>query len=120
MRDHTPVILDWLPWSHVFGGSFSVNTVLRYGGTLHIDDGKPMPGEIARTLRNLREVRPTLYWNVPRGYELLLPLLQADAEARQNFFGDLALMFYAGAAFRRRCGATGGARKAQAPAGRFR
>jgi len=81
----------------VFGGSFSVNTVLRYGGMLYIDDGKPIPGEIARTSRNLREVRPTLYWNVPRGYELLLPLLQADAEARQNFFGDLALMFYAGA-----------------------
>ena len=97
IHDHTPVILDWLPWSHVFGGSFSVNTVLRYGGTLYIDDGKPIPGEIARTLRNLREVRPTLYWNVPRGYELLLPLLQSDAEARQNFFGDLALMFYAGA-----------------------
>jgi feruloyl-CoA synthase len=97
MLDHTPVILDWLPWSHVFGGSFSVNTVLRYGGTLYIDDGKPLPGEIARTLRNLREVRPTLYWNVPRGYELLLPLLESDAEARQNFFGDLALMLYAGA-----------------------
>ena len=97
MREQTPVILDWLPWSHVFGGSFSVNTVLRYGGTLYIDDGKPIPGEIARTFRNLREVRPTLYWNVPRGYELLLPLLQSDAEVRQNFFGDLALMFYAGA-----------------------
>ncbi|XIA66007.1 AMP-binding protein [Bradyrhizobium sp. TZ2] len=97
MSDHTPVILDWLPWSHVFGGSFSVNTVLRYGGTLYIDDGKPMPGEISRTLRNLGEVRPTLYWNVPRGYELLLPLLQDDADARQNFFSDLALMFYAGA-----------------------
>jgi len=97
MRDHTPVILDWLPWSHVFGGSFSVNTVLRYGGTLYIDDGKPIAGEISRTLRNLREVRPTLYWNVPRGYELLLPLLRTDAEARQNFFCDLALMFYAGA-----------------------
>lgn len=97
MLDQTPVILDWLPWSHVFGGSFSFNTVLRYGGTLYIDDGKPIPGEIARTLRNLREVRPTLYWNVPRGYELLLPLLQADAEAQRNFFGDVALMFYAGA-----------------------
>jgi feruloyl-CoA synthase len=97
MRDHTPVILDWLPWSHVFGGSFSVNTVLRYGGTLYIDDGKPIPGEISRTLRNLKEVRPTLYWNVPRGYDLLLPLLRTDAEARQNFFSDLALMFYAGA-----------------------
>ena len=97
MKGHMPVILDWLPWSHVFGGSFSVNTVLRYGGTLYIDDGKPIPGEISRTLRNLREVRPTLYWNVPRGYELLLPLLQTDAEARQNFFCDVALMFYAGA-----------------------
>jgi len=97
MKDHTPVILDWLPWSHVFGGSFSVNTVLRYGGTLYIDDGKPIPGEISRTLRNLREVRPTLYWNVPRGYELLLPQLQTDTGARQNFFCDLALMFYAGA-----------------------
>ena len=97
MRDHTPVILDWLPWSHVFGGSYGVNTVLRYGGTLYIDDGKPMSGEISRTLRNLGEVRPTLYWNVPRGYELLLPLLQADTKARQNFFSDLALMFYAGA-----------------------
>ena len=97
MQGHTPVILDWLPWSHVFGGSFSVNTVLRYGGTLYIDDGKPVPGEIARTLRNLREVRPTLYWNVPRGYELLLPLLQTDTEARENFFCNLTLMFYAGA-----------------------
>jgi feruloyl-CoA synthase len=97
LRNHTPVILDWLPWSHVFGGSFSVNAVLRYGGTLYIDDGKPIPGEFARTIRNLREVRPTLYWNVPRGYELLLPLLQTDAEVRENFFGDLALMFYAGA-----------------------
>jgi feruloyl-CoA synthase len=97
MRDRAPVLLDWLPWSHVFGGSFSVNCVLRYGGTLFIDDGKPVPGEIARTHRNLREVRPTLYWNVPKGYELLLPLLEADGAARQNFFGDLALMFYAGA-----------------------
>jgi feruloyl-CoA synthase len=97
MRDRTPIILDWLPWSHVFGGSFSVNTVLHHGGTLYVDDGKPIPGEIARTLRNLREVRPTLYWNVPRGFELLLPLLESDAVARQNFFGDLALMFYAGA-----------------------
>ena len=97
LRDHTPVILDWLPWSHVFGGSFSFNTVLRYGGTLYIDDGKPIPGEFARTIRNLREVRPTLYWNVPRGYELLLAVLESDAEVRQNFFGDLALMFYAGA-----------------------
>jgi feruloyl-CoA synthase len=97
MRERTPVVLDWLPWSHVFGGSFSFNIVLRFGGTLYIDDGKPLPGEIARTLRNLREVKPTLYWNVPRGYELLLPLLQADAEAQRNFFADLALMFYAGA-----------------------
>jgi feruloyl-CoA synthase len=97
MARNKPVLLDWLPWSHVFGGSYSMNTVLKYGGALYIDDGRPMPGEIARTLRNLREVRPTLYWNVPKGYEAMLPLLRSDASARSNFFGDLMLMFYAGA-----------------------
>jgi feruloyl-CoA synthase len=97
LLEQAPIILDWLPWSHVFGGSFSANTALRYGGTFYIDDGKPLPGEIARTLRNLREIRPTMYWNVPKGYELLLPLLRADRSACQNFYGDLALMFYAGA-----------------------
>jgi feruloyl-CoA synthase len=97
MLHHTPIILDWLPWSHVFGGSYSVNTVLRYGGTLYIDDGRPIPGEIDRTVRNLREIRPSLYWNVPKGYELLLPRLRLDEIARRNFYGDLTLMFYAGA-----------------------
>ena len=97
MALQTPVFLDWLPWSHVFGGSYTVNTILRYGGTLYIDDGKPLPGEIGRTIRNLREIRPTHYWNVPKGYELLLAQLQSDEVACQNFFGDLTLMFYAGA-----------------------
>jgi feruloyl-CoA synthase len=93
----TPTLLDWLPWSHVFGGSYSVNTVLRYGGTLYIDDGKPVPSEIGRTVRNLQEVRPTLYWNVPKGFELLLAHLHKDSVAADNFFGDLTLMLYAGA-----------------------
>lgn len=92
-----PTILDWLPWSHVFGGSFAVNTVLRYSGTLFIDDGKPTPGDIGKTVRNLRDVRPTLYWNVPKGYELLMPTLRSDETVAQGFFERLALMFYAGA-----------------------
>lgn len=97
LADQRPIILDWLPWSHVFGGSYSVNTVLRYGGTLYIDDGKPMPTEIGRTARNLRDVRPTMYWNVPKGYELLLPHLRQDRTLAENLFADLNFMLYAGA-----------------------
>lgn len=97
MANHSPVILDWLPWSHVFGGSYAVNTVLRYAGTLFIDDGKPTPAEIAKTVRNIAEVKPTLYWNVPKGYELLLPALQSDMATAGSFFSRLSLMFYAGA-----------------------
>lgn len=97
MKNHTPMILDWLPWSHVFGGSYSVNTVLRYGGTLYIDNGRPLPGEIDHTVRNLHDVRPSLYWNVPKGYELLLSRLRTDERACRNFYSNLTLMFYAGA-----------------------
>jgi feruloyl-CoA synthase len=93
----SPVILDWLPWSHVFGGSFAVNTILRYAGTLYIDDGKPTPADIGKTVRNLRDVSPTLYWNVPKGYELLMPALRSDKTVGRSFFDRLSLMFYAGA-----------------------
>ena len=75
-----PVLLDWLPWSHVFGSSHNLNMVLRFGGTLWIDEGRPMPGLFDRTLANLREVSPTLRFDVPRGYALLLPALEADQE----------------------------------------
>jgi feruloyl-CoA synthase len=93
-----PVLCEWLPWNHTFGGNATCNIVLRNGGTLYIDDGKPTPELIARTARNLREISPTLYFNVPRGYDLLLPLLESDGALRQSFFAALDAMFYAGAA----------------------
>ena len=92
------VILDWLPWSHVFGGNHNFNLVLRNGGALYIDDGRPMPGSIERTLENIRTVKPTLFFNVPKGYEVMLPHLEADADLAQAFFERLDMVFYAGAA----------------------
>ncbi|MGA8227502.1 MAG: AMP-binding protein, partial [Xanthobacteraceae bacterium] len=92
-----PVLVDWLPWSHVFGGNHNIGQVLRSGGTLHIDDGKPTPAEFERSLRNLREVSSTMYLNVPKGFELLLPALAQDNELRKRFFADLDAMFYAAA-----------------------
>jgi feruloyl-CoA synthase len=93
-----PVIVDWLPWNHTFGGNHNFNLVLRNGGTLYVDGGKPVPGLIETTARNLKEIAPTLYFNVPRGYDLLLPLLEKDAELRHNFLRDLDVLFYAAAA----------------------
>lgn len=93
-----PVLVDWLPWNHTFGGNFCTNMVLRHGGTLTIDEGKPMPGLIDRTVANLKEVSPTAYFNVPRGYDLLVGQLEADAELRGRFFRDLDFLFSAGAA----------------------
>ena len=94
-----PVILDWLPWSHCFGGSHNLNMALRFGGTLWIDEGRPMPGEpFARTLANLREVSPTIRFDVPRGHALLLDALEADAALAGRFFERLRLVFSAGAA----------------------
>ena len=92
-----PVLVDWLPWSHVFGGNHNIGQVLRSGGTLYIDDGKPTPAEFERSLRNLREVSSTMYLNVPKGFELLLPALAQDNELRKRFFADLDAMFYAAA-----------------------
>ena len=97
--DHEkPVICDWLPWSHTFGGNHNLNLVLRNGGELVIDEGRPAPGLIEKSARNLAEVRPTLYFNVPRGLDLLLPLLEADAALAAAFFSRLRAVFYAGAA----------------------
>ncbi len=92
-----PVLVDWLPWSHTFGANFTTNTVLRNAGTMYIDDGKPMPGLIERTVRNIKEIRPTACFNVPRGYELLLPALEEDAAFREVFFA-MRYLFYAAAA----------------------
>jgi feruloyl-CoA synthase len=93
-----PVLLDWLPWSHTFGGNHNIHLVLRNGGTLVIDDGRPMPGLIDKTVRNLREVQPTLMFNVPRGLDMLLPFLEADDALAASALGRLRMLFYAGAA----------------------
>jgi feruloyl-CoA synthase len=98
VEDRPPVVVDWLPWNHTFGGNHNFNMVLRNGGTLYIDGGKPVPGLVETTVRNLKEVPSTIYFNVPRGYDLLLPFLEKDAELRQTFFRDLQALFYAAAA----------------------
>jgi feruloyl-CoA synthase len=97
MSEEPPVLVDWLPWNHTFGSSHNFNMVLDNGGSLYIDEGKPLPGAIAATARNLKEIAPTIYFNVPKGFEALLPHLRADAELRRNFFSKLKVMFYAGA-----------------------
>ncbi len=93
-----PVLIDWLPWSHTFGGNNNFNLVLANGGSYFIDDGRPLPGSIEATVRNLREISPTVYYNVPRGFEMLLPALQADRELRSSLFSRLQAFCYAGAA----------------------
>jgi len=92
------VLLDWLPWNHTFGGNHNFNLVLRNGGTIYVDGGKPVPGLVEQTVANLREVSPTLYFNVPRGFDLLLPHLEKDEALRDNFFKELDVLFYAAAA----------------------
>ncbi len=93
-----PVVLDWLPWSHTFGANHNFHMILMHGGTLYIDDGKPVPGAFERSIENLKRVAPTLYFNVPRGFDMLLQHLEADPELRDHFFSQLDLIFYAGAA----------------------
>jgi feruloyl-CoA synthase len=93
-----PVLVDWLPWHHTFGGNHNFNLVLKRGGTMYIDAGRPTPQLIATTVRNLTEIPPTIYFNVPAGYAQLLPHLERDAALRANFFSRLELIFYAAAA----------------------
>jgi feruloyl-CoA synthase len=98
LAERPPVIVDWLPWNHTFGGNHNFNMMLANGGTLYIDEGKPAPGLIEKTVANLREVSPTIYFNVPRGFDALIPFLDGDEALRRNFFRDLQLIFYAAAA----------------------
>ncbi len=93
-----PVIVDWLPWNHTFGGNHNFNMVLRNGGTLYIDGGKAAPGLFDATLANLREISPTIYFNVPRGYDFLVAALEKDEALRNRFFARLQVIFYAAAA----------------------
>src|SRR3954451_12770418 len=92
------VILDWLPWSHTFGANHNFNLVLRNGGSLYIDGGKPAPVVFAMSLANLRSVMPTVYFNVPRGFDMLIAALRGDEELRRRFFAGVKFAFYAGAA----------------------
>ena len=97
LAEEPPVLLDWLPWNHTFGGNKDFNLVLFNGGTLYIDDGKPTPQLIGKTLRNLREIAPTIYFNVPKGWEDVAAALEQDADLRKHFYSRLRLQFYAGA-----------------------
>jgi feruloyl-CoA synthase len=98
LKDEPPVIVDWLPWNHTFGGNHNIGLTLYNGGSMYLDAGKPMPGGIEETARNLREISPTVYFNVPKGYESLLPYLRDDKALRAKFFHRLHAMFFAGAA----------------------
>ncbi|HET7124659.1 MAG TPA: AMP-binding protein, partial [Bradyrhizobium sp.] len=82
LKDEPPVIVDWLPWNHTFGGNHNIGLTLYNGGSMYLDAGKPMPGGIEETVRNLREISPTVYFNVPKGYESLLPYLRDDKALR--------------------------------------
>jgi feruloyl-CoA synthase len=98
LADEPPVLVDWLPWSHTFGANHNLNLALFNGGTIHIDDGRPAPPLFPRTLAALKDVPPTLYFNVPAGYALLAPALENDAALAHRFFSRLRYMFYAAAA----------------------
>ena len=102
LTDEPPVLCDWLPWNHVFGGSHNFGIALYNGGTLYIDEGKPTPAGLSTTLKNLREIATTAYFNVPRGYEMILPALREDAGFRRHFFSRLKILFYAAAGLNQR------------------
>ena len=97
MGDEPPVLVDWLPWNHTFGGSHNVGMALYNGGTLYLDDGKPTPRDFGATLRNLAEIAPTMYFNIPKGFEMLTDAMQTDARLSANFFSRVKLFLCAGA-----------------------
>ncbi|WP_395687009.1 feruloyl-CoA synthase [Caenimonas koreensis] len=94
----TPVLVDWLPWNHTFGGNHNVGLTIFNGGTLYIDDGKPTPAFVGETLRNLREIAPTVYFNVPTGFEAIANAMKTDDVLRRNLLSRVQMFFYAGAA----------------------
>jgi feruloyl-CoA synthase len=97
LREEPPVLVDWLPWHHTFAGNHDIGITLYNGGSYYIDEGKPGREFIGETIRNLREISPTAMFNVPKGYEDLLPALRSDAHLRKTFFARLRLLFYAAA-----------------------
>jgi feruloyl-CoA synthase len=98
LQDEPPVLVDWLPWNHTFGGNHNFGMVVFHGGTLYIDDGKPTPALMHETLRNLREIAPTVYFNVPTGFEAIAHAMKMDADLRRNLLSRVKMFFYAGAA----------------------
>lgn len=97
LGEEPPVLVDWLPWNHTFGGNHNIGLTVYNGGTLYIDDGKPVPALIGETLRNLREIAPTVYFNVPKGFEEIANALERDAQLRDTFFSRVKMLFFAGA-----------------------
>lgn len=97
LQETPPVIVDWLPWSHTFGGNHNFNMAIYNGGSFYIDGGKPTPAGIAETVRNLKEISPTLYFNVPKGYESLIPFFESDKALRDRFYSQVKMLFFAGA-----------------------
>ena len=97
MKKTPPVVVDWAPWNHTASGNRVFNLVIYFGGTYHVDDGRPTPRDIGRTIENLREVSPTWYFNVPLGYQMLLDAMETDTRLRETFFARLKMLFYAGA-----------------------
>ncbi|MEP7303522.1 MAG: AMP-binding protein, partial [Caldimonas sp.] len=97
LADEPPVLVDWLPWNHTFGGNHNVGLVIYNGGTLYIDEGKPTPALIGETLRNLREIAPTIYFNVPKGFEEIAGALETDEQLRKTLFSRVRMFFFSGA-----------------------
>jgi feruloyl-CoA synthase len=97
LADEPPVMVDWAPWNHTAGGNSNFNLILHNGGTLYIDPGKPLPGRFEASLKLLRRIAPTIYFNVPRGYEMLIPHLEADREFSAHFFRHIKFLWYAAA-----------------------
>ncbi len=98
LAENPLVLVDWLPWNHTFGGNHNFGMVLYHGGTLYIDDGKPTPALMHETLRNLREIAPTVYFNVPTGFEAIANAMKTDDALRKNLLSRVKMFFYAGAA----------------------
>jgi feruloyl-CoA synthase len=96
-QEEPPVIIDWAPWHHTAAGNHNLGLVLYNGGSYYIDEGRPMPGAIEATVRNLREIASTWYWNVPKGFEALLPYLKKDEALRETFFSKLKILWFAAA-----------------------
>ena len=98
LAETPPVLVDWLPWNHTFGGNHNFGMVMYHGGTLYIDEGKPTPALMGETLRNLREIAPTVYFNVPTGFEAIAIAMKTDDALRKNLLSRVQMFFYAGAA----------------------